>query len=148
MAYVSVPVKSDGDVLTAAFLNQLADNAQFLAGIASSINIPYVSETTAAGGNFTYRFQIRHTYRYLHYYIAQVASTSDNIDIYYDGGSIFNDGGDRTAPFAWSGHIDLDSTPGGLTIGDFYEVYVDVTQKTGSGKTTAWYLVESPNTSL
>ena len=148
MSYVSIPAKSDGDVLTAGFLNQLADNAQFLAGIAGQINIPFVGETTVAGGNFTYKYRIRHIHRYLHYYIAQVASTSDNLDVKYDGTTIYNDGGDRTAPYAWSGYVDLDSTPGGLTVGDFYEVYVSVTQKTGSGQTTLWYLLESPNTSL
>lgn len=148
MSYVSVATKADGDILTAAFLNQLADNAQFLAGIASQINIPFVGETTVAGGNFTYKYRIRHQHRYLHYLIAQITSTSDNIDIYYDGGSIFNDGGDRTATYTWSGHVDLDSTPGGLVAGDFYEVYVDVTQKTGSGVTRLYYLLESPNTSL
>lgn len=148
MAYVPLASKADGDILTAAYLNQLADNAAFLEGIASAVNVPFVTETTVAGGNFTYKYKIRHMHRYLHYYIAQTASTSDNIDVYYDGGSIYNDGGDRTAPYAWSGHVDLDATPGGLVVGDFYEVYVDVTQKTGSGISTLWYLLESPNTSL
>lgn len=148
MAYVPLASKSDGDVLTAAYLNQLADNAAFLAGIAAAVNIPFVGETTVAGGNFTYKYRLRHTHRYLHYYIAQITSTSDNIDIYYDGGSIFNDGGDRTATYAWQSYVDLDSTPGGLVVGDFYEMYVDVTQKTGSGVTRLYYLLESPNTTL
>lgn len=151
MAYVPVATKADGDILTAGLLNQLADNCQFLFGIASQINIPFVSETTVAGGNFTYKYRIRHQHRYLHYYIAQIASTSDNLDLNYNGTTIYNDGGDRTAPYAWSGHIDLNDT--GIitptpTIGNFYEVYVSMTQKTGSGVTTLWYLLESPNTSL
>lgn len=148
MAYVPVPTKADGDVLTASLLNQLADNCQFLAGIASQVNIPFVAEETVAGGNFTYKYRIRHMHRYFHYYIAQTASTSDNLDVKYDGTTVYNDGGDRTAPYAWSGYVDLDATPGGLVVGDFYEVYVSVTQKTGSGQTLLWFLLESPSTTL
>lgn len=151
MPYTPVASLSDGDVLYAGFLNQLADNCQFLAGIAGQINIPFVGETTVAGGNFTYKYRIRHLHRFLHIYVAQVASTSDNLDIKYDGTTVYNDGGDRTAPYAWSTHIDLNDT--GIisptpTVGNFYEVYASVTQKTGSGQSTLWFLLESPSTTL
>jgi hypothetical protein len=91
---------------------------------------------------------VRHTHRYLLYYLTQNASTSDSLAIRYNGTTIYSDGGDRAAPYTWSGYIDLNSSPGGLTVGNWYQIDLNITQKTGSGVTQCVYLLESPNTSL
>jgi hypothetical protein len=148
MAYTSPPTFVNGNILTASQLNLLADDVQFLAGIAGRINIPFQSIISGAGSGIDAVWQIRHTHRYLLYYITQNASTSDQMKIRYDGTEIYSDTGDRAAPYLWSGYVDLDSSPGGLTVGDWYQIDLDIVQKTGSGVTQVIYLLESPNTSL
>lgn len=148
MAYVAPPTFVDSNVLLASQLNTLGDDIAFLYSKISGANIPFVCEETAAGGGFTYVYKIRHMHRYLHYKMRQIASDSDSISIEYDNTTIYSDGGNRTAPYTWSGYIDLDSTPGGLTIGDDYEIQAHVAQVTGSGVTFLDYFLESDSTTI
>jgi len=151
MSYTSPPIFADGNLLSAAQMNTLSDDVEFLHGVVMGPNIPFCSVVSNTGGSLDATnavWMIRHKHRYLHYYISQLASQSDSLEIRYDGTAVYSDGGDRTAPWAWSGYVDLDSTPGGLTVGNWYEITVHYTPKTGSGVVQVIYLLESPETSL
>lgn len=151
MSYISLASKSDGDILTAAYLNQMANNAAYLQGLAGAVVIPFSAVQSATGSGISDIYVIRHTHRYLHYWISQTASTSDSIEIRYNGTAVYSDGGDRVAPYEWQSYIDLENlgvitpTP---TKGSFYEITFAIVQKTGAGVTRINYILESPNTSL
>lgn len=150
MSYTAPPTFSDGNLLSASQLNALADDITFLAGIAGGVNIPFLSEETGAGSGFSNVYKIRHLHRYLHYKIRQTASTSDSLEIRYNGDTVYSDGGDRAAPYEWSDSIDLDDTGiiTGLTYGNWYEVKAIISQKTGSGVSVLDYLLESDSATL
>lgn len=150
MAYTSPPTFADGNVLTASQLNTLADDVQFLAGVAGRVVIPFQSIISGAGSGIDSVWMVRHTHRYLLYYLTQNASTSDSLIINYNGTAVLNDGADHPAPYTWSGHIDLEDTGiiTGISYGSFYALDLNITQKTGSGVTQVIYLLESPNTTL
>jgi hypothetical protein len=136
--------------LTASQINTLANDVQFLAGLAAKVNIPFQSIISGAGSGIDSIWMIRHTHRYLLYYLTQNASTSDSLAILYNGTTILNDGADHPAPYTWSGHIDLEDTGiiTGISYGSWYQINLSITQKTGSGITQCVYLLESPNTTL
>lgn len=149
MPYTSPPNFSDGAILTATQLNNLSDNIEFLYGVVQGVNVPFSSlrtegiELTSANNQWT----VRHLHRYLHYRMRQITGTSSNVKIYYNGQTVFEDGGTRNAPYTWSGYIDLNSSPGGLTIGNVYDIYV--TNDFAAGNVfSVDYLLESDGTSI
>lgn len=148
MAYTAPSTFVDGNVLTASQLNILSDDVQFLFGLASRVVIPFQSIVSGAGSGIDAIWTVRHTHRYLLYYLSQNAATSDSLEIFYGGSSVYSDGGNRAAPYTWAGYVDLDSTPGGLTVGTWYELSLAIVQLSGSGVTQCIYLLESPNTTL
>jgi hypothetical protein len=86
MPYQTISTLSDGNVLSAAHLNLIADNIEFLKGISASPNVGFHSfranqETITSADAVWY---IRHRNRYLHYKISANATPS-YIRIFYNG---------------------------------------------------------------
>ncbi len=113
MAYTSIPTLSDGTILSAAYLNLLAANANYLGGLGALPNIAFRQvRTNSAGSTF---FHMRHQHRYLKAYYE--STNCDYIKIYYNGTQVMNDG-DPDAAQTYS--MDLNAL--GLTVGNWYEV--------------------------
>lgn len=146
MPYQINPTFTDGNVLLASQLQILADNADFLWNLVSGVNIPFTGDSlTASGTSRTYTF--RRQGRYLHYHFEMTTGTSDELDVRLDG---FNEAGDatnRTAPYTWSGYIDLQATTSNPAVGDDYEVFVEF-DFASAGTFLINYLIESESTTL
>ena len=115
MPYTPLTPPSDGDVLTATFLNALTANIEYLYGlIQSGINQPFASlrviaDLTAANNQWV----AQHKHRYLHYKARLLANDNDDLDIFVDNGGayakrVYHDGTTRSATYTYSGYIDLD----------------------------------------
>ncbi|MFN8493146.1 MAG: hypothetical protein U0350_36420 [Caldilineaceae bacterium] len=151
MAYSSIPTKSAGDTVRSADFNQLADNAAYVAGLADAVVIPFSAVQSGDGSGISDIWTIRHTHRWLLVRLIQMASTSDYVEVYYNGTQVFSDGGDRAAPYTWNIAVDLNDT-GAIsptpTTGNYYEITLNIGQKTGSGVTKCAMIQESTVNSL
>jgi hypothetical protein len=113
VAWTSPPTFSSGNVLSAAQLNVLSDNQEFLFGYVSGQNPGIASLVLLTDGDGF--GVIRHEQRYLHVvYLCQ-----DDIKIYYDATEVFHDG----AP---DGVVNdsaiIDLNPFSFTVGQLYTV--------------------------
>lgn len=134
MPYTSIPTLSDGSILSAAHLNLLADNANYLGGLGGLPNVAFRQvRTSDAGGTF---FHMRHRHRYLKAYYE--STNCDYIKIYFNGTLVKNDG-DPDAAETYS--IDLNAL--GLTVGQWYEIEVQ-TAFTGTGELKLKLMWQSP----
>lgn len=117
MAYTTIPTLSDGAVLSAAHLNLLADNANWLGALGGLPNVAFPQWRTSSAGSVYYH--IRHRHRYLRVYY-ETTGTCDFIKITYNGTLIKNNN-DPDAAETYV--IDLNSL--GLTVGTWYEIRVE-----------------------
>ena len=86
MPYTTIPTATDGAVLSAAYLNTLSDNQEYLHGLANRANAPFNSYEQD-DGNLDETEMIwfgRHRCRYFHYK-AHCEDDADYIRIYYNG---------------------------------------------------------------
>jgi len=139
MAWQTPPTFTDTDVLSAAQLNIIRDDLEYLYGLSQSVNIASVASRTD-GINYRY---IRHRLQYLH---IQFNSENGSGLAYYDyevkyngaiiiSGSTTAGGGganETTTPTP----VDLDVSPGSLTVGMWYPILITVT---GNGTVTGNY---------
>jgi hypothetical protein len=131
MPYTTPPTFADDDVLSAAQLNILSDNIEYLYGLSASANIPFPSTGGASGVNAT--FFIRHRSRYLY-----VRNRRDHgadpgagfqLTIDYGGVEIYDeDTGTSGVEVIEVLQIDLD--PLSLVVGTWYAI--DITFPTNS----------------
>lgn len=149
MPYSALSTFTDGDVLSASQLNTLRSNqVYFQSSIGNASGPSFVAVDTALDGTYgTWIFKRRR--RYLHYLVIILTGDVDNFDINIDGTSEFHDGTNRTTAYEYSGYIDLTATTSNPSVGDFYEVEVEIEHLAPSGGTTRiWYFIESDSTSL
>jgi hypothetical protein len=107
MPYTTIPPLADGDVLSAAHMNLVADNIEFLKGLANAPNVGFNSyrttiETLTSAQAVWY---IRHRNRYLHYKVSG-AVTPSYVRIFYNGVKFAS----HEAPGSgtgFSGYVDL-----------------------------------------
>ena len=126
MPYTSIPTLTDGTILSAAHLNILAENCNYLGGLGGLPNVAFTQwRTSSAGSKF---YHIRHRHRYLKIYYETTNSACDYIKVYMNGTLVLNDG-DPDAAQTYS--IDLNSY--GFTVGNWYEIEVQ-TAFTGTGE--------------
>lgn len=146
MAYQVPPSFADGDILSAANLNIISQNLEFFWGLVSGVNVPFTGEKLT-GSTDTRTWTGRRVGRYLHYKMRIVNGTSDEVTIRLDGNNEYGDGTNRSAPYTWSGYIDLSATTSAPDIGEFYEVYVTFAFNSGNDFRVD-YLIESDSTTL
>lgn len=128
MAWISTPTFATNDVLSAANLNILSNDLEYLHGYVSGTNPAMTSIVLTVDGD-AYAV-IRHMQRYMHIvYLCQ-----DDIKVYYDATEVFHDG-DPDGTINDSAIVDLDSF--GLTVGQLYTV--KYTMDSG----TVFYMYES-----
>lgn len=146
MAYQVNPTFTDSNVLSAAQLNILADNIAFLYSLVSGVNQPFTGETMTGSGN-SRTWSFRRQGRYLHYNMSIVNGTSDELDLRIDGNIEYTDATNRSAPFSWTGYVDLQATTSAPDIGTWYEVFAEFDFASGNDFRVN-YLIESDSTSL
>ena len=152
MAWVTNPTFANGAVLSASDLNKLSSNSAFLYGRIQGVNVPFSSlrseniSLTASNNGWA----IRHEHRYLHYRLTLVSGDidgGDDLTVRYDGNSTVVESSptELGTPQTWTGYIDTDSY--GLTVGDWYTIYV-TTDNNGTSVFSVDYLLESDATSI
>lgn len=150
MPYTTVPSWSDGDILTAADLNKLADNIEFLYGLVSGVNVPFTSDTISGSSGMlvtSRNYAVRYMARYLHYKIRVTSGETESLEILIDEVSEFSDTVDRTAPYTFEGYIDLEGIGSPPTLNQWLSVRVPIDWNVG-GSAVLDYLLQSDETSL
>ncbi len=92
-------------------------------------------------------WSFRRQTRYLHYKCEILVGTSDEIEIRVDGTAEYTDATNRSAPYSWTGYVDLQATTSAPDIGDWYEATVTFDFASGNDFRVV-YLIESDSTSL
>ena len=142
MAWTNPPTFADGDVLSAAQLNILSNNTEYLKGISDAPNAPFA--TVTAVGSTTTDFWLRHTHDHLHYKFVIENGTSDTIwiKVWNEAGTqefgdkIFNDTDKVTTTQPdWEGSYDASA----LTDDAWYRI--EVFQSFDGGSSNVMYLV-------
>ncbi len=118
MPYTTIPTLSDGSILTAAHLNLLADNSNFLAGLGGIPNLAFSHVVTSTGQSLYWH--MRHRHRYLHV-LVDWTNNADYLRIYYNNTKIHDDGDP-----SGSDSLTLDLNSLGLTVGNWYEIRAEV----------------------
>lgn len=147
MAYTTNPTFSNGNVLTAAQMNVLADNIEFLYSLTTGVGIPFTSETLTIGGdsrNWVFRRQAR----YLHYKIRSTQNDTDKLRIFVNGNAELDDGTNRIGAYTWESYIDLTGITAPPSVGAFYLVYAEFTSLAGPNEWVVDYFLESDSTTL
>lgn len=149
MAWVSPPAFSDSTVLSAAQINILSQDIEFLYGTTQGINTPFNSMVVQqlALDATNHGWWIRHQHRYFHYKIRLTNDVCNTLALYFNGSTVINDTSVRTASYTWSGYYDLNSLS--LTTGTWYKIHFVTTLPTYTFlKMSIDYLLESDNTSI
>lgn len=161
MAYTTPPTFVAGAILTASQLNTLSGDIEFLHGVASGLNVPFSSvRVTGDSINDTkVHWYIRHKHRYLHYRARVTAGDIDEFRIYYNGTRIVQDDTNRSSPYTYqstgaptatypaTSGVVIDLNGLSLTVGNWYEIYVEMTQLT-TMTASVDYILESDATSI
>lgn len=150
MPYTAIPSQSDGNTLTATYLNTVADDIEFLHGIAERPNVGFHSVYTTVDATHYYTYL--HLHDYLLYSIVAVGATGGGeseavVTISYStdgttysgltGGSISATQGTHT------GSIDVSAR----TVGDPYYIRVAV-EINDSTSVKLLYLLESTENAI
>ena len=150
MPYTSPPTFADGNILTAAQLNTLSDDIEYLYGLGDVLNVPFSAKLYAGGVNYQdqIKWKIRKRYRYLHYSFTLIAGTiNPDLRLYYNTNIIFT----VTSPTqlailqTWSGFVDLNALS--LTAGTWYDIYW-YGAPSANCQSICNYLIESSGTTL
>jgi hypothetical protein len=120
MAWPTVPSDiTDGDVLSATFLNQLAACAAFLNAVGGVPNLPF--EHIGSSRTVT----LRHRHRYFH--LIYTSSNSDYLVVTYNGTEIINNQG----PTSGTVVVDLETEIPSLVVGEWYNVVIEIANHEG-----------------
>ena len=117
MPYQTISSVSDGNILTAAWLNTLADNANFLNSLGGIPNLAFSHVATSTGQSLYWH--IRHRHRYL-YVLVSFVNNADYFNVKFNGTSVYTNGDPSGTPTI---KCDLNSLS--LTVGNWYVVQVD-----------------------
>lgn len=111
MPYTTIPTRADGDILTAAHLNLLSANQEFLYGLANQANAPFNSfrDTLSTLDDDGMVWFVRHRVRYLHYKILSYGGNWDYCRLYFNGVKV---AGNEAGATTLSGYYDLTSWAG------------------------------------
>ena len=124
MAYPTISDVDDGDILTAAHLNTLADAVSYLAALGALPNPAFFQQTSTSTSTVTYTYWARYTNRYLH--VVLNCTSGDDLKVTIDG----NDTDDNDPGDGYEDHV-IDCNGYGLTAGAFYAISVAVKAQAG-----------------
>ena len=141
MAWTTPPTFVTSNAASAAQLNILSDDLEFLQGVAAGPNAPFQSVVFTNSGTATYH--LRYRYRYLHYSYTVSVDPGDDIKIKVNGTTKVSDGAPGEATV--TSYVDLTSM--GLTPGTWYPVTVEWA-KDANSVLTVRYLVTANTTTL
>jgi len=117
MPYTAISSVSDGNILTAAWLNTLADNANYLNSLGGIPNLAFSHVATSTGQSLYWH--IRHRHRYL-YVLVSFVNNADYFNVKYNTTTVYTNGDPSGTPT-----IKIDLNPLSLTVGNWYVVQVD-----------------------
>jgi hypothetical protein len=124
MSYPTINDVSDGQVLTAAHLNLIADAVNYVAAIGGLPNPGIQQWTSTSTSTATAYYWARYTNRYLH--VVTNCTSGDDLKVTIDGNATDdNDPGD-----GYEDHV-IDCNGYGLTAGAFYAIKVDIKAQSG-----------------
>ena len=140
MAFVAPPTFADGAVLSAADLNKLSDNQEYLKGILATPNVPFlVLRPAVVGQDADGEWAFPHLHDYFHWQFIPVAQGIDRMQIWIYasdgnmqfGGPIFDSNAnpaDLAAAITagWTDSYDVSALP----IGTWYRVVVNIDAST------------------
>ncbi len=147
MAYTPPPTFVDDNVLSASQLNILADDIEYLHGLAGQVNVP--TPQLLLKDNAEHKWAVRHKHRYLvvelRYYIDTVHNAQVVFDLDY-GSNTSADNVTYTSPTnAWTDvtrTIDLDALSSAPSVGTWYEIVLQATwDGSGAAGNSAMHLV-------
>lgn len=141
MAWTTPPTFVTSNAASAAQLNILSDDLEFLQGVADAPNAPFQSVVFTNSGTATYH--LRYRYPYLHYSYTVSADPGDDVKIKVNGTTKVSDGAPGEATV--TSYVDLTSMS--LTAGTWYPVTFEW-MKDANSVCTVHYLVTSNATSL
>lgn len=152
MAFQTPPTFVDGDVLSASQLNILAENQNYLAGLATGVNPGFPQ--CNIGRESSQIFHVVHTYENV-YVWALIPDNDTKIEIYYDGdGTTGNELVYSAGPGiagVLTANVDIsdfggDGAGGGYVLGSRYEVTVSCRDRSApapAGTIALYYIAES-----
>jgi hypothetical protein len=141
MAWTTPPTFVTSNAASAAQLNILSDDLEFLQGVAAGPNAPFQSVVFTTSGTATYH--LRYRYPYLHYSYTVSVDPGDDVKIKVNGTTKVSDGAPGEATV--TSYVDLTSMS--LTTGTWYPVTFEWA-KDANSVCTVHYLVTSNATSL
>lgn len=160
MTFTPIPAVINGQILTAAHLNLLSDNANYIYGAAYAPNLPFHARCIT-GSNAAYEnngYWVRHRSNTLYYKFTSTSSSSvSTIKIYANGAQLGStiSGASQTE---WTGTRDMSAfgagdwvllyieTSGSPGVNDTFTIYYLYEQPTGSGSYTSLTTLSSGNT--
>lgn len=143
MPYTTPPTFVNGQIVSAAQLNILSDDIEFLNGVMAGPNIPFATMFwDAYSGEHTW--YVRHRHPYLHYSFTIGTDPADSVKIYFGGVLVFNDGAPGVG--AQTGSRTLSSF-GTWTVGQWYPIRFEYDKQNGS-TCLVNYLIQSASASL
>lgn len=106
MPWTTIPTKADGDVLTAAHLNLLSANQEFLHSLGNAANPPFNSfrNTVVTLDDADAQWFIRHRLNYLHARVLSYGGNWSYCRVYYNGIKVM---GSESATTSLSSNVDL-----------------------------------------
>lgn len=116
MAFTTPPTFVDGDILSASQLNILAENQNYLSGLASSTNIGFAERLLTTTANEA-EYHIVHVHDYLHVRF-NLPNTDVDLDVYYDATNVAAYDSDIEGAGDHEKNVDLSGA--GLTVGQRY----------------------------
>lgn len=137
MPYTTPPTFTTGNVLSAANLNNLSDNIEFLYGVTRQTNPATQMVEIIAGDGATAtaaKWAIRHKTDTLKFHMTMTNGTIDAMRIKYGSTTVYTDSNDRSNPYVYTGTTDISGL--GLTVGTWYVVTVEIDGEPASANNT------------
>ena len=142
MAWTTPPTFVTSNAASAAQLNILSDDLEFLQGVADAPNAPFQSLVVTADVDTTYHIRYEGDV-YFHYKYIISGADANAVDITLNGSNIYSDGVANMGTYA--GYVDITSL--GLIAGTWYPIVFQWNGKVGSTG-TVWYLLLANATAL
>ena len=141
MPYTTPPTFADGNILTAAQLNILSSNQEYLNGRLPALNPPFSSHVYTGSGEIGGQAQwwFRYTHRYMHYKFQLNGAISALLELSINGNDTILDS-TPSGLFTYEDSVDMNGYS--LTLGDWYSA--TFTGNKTSGSATAFWLFQSP----
>ena len=141
MAYPTINDVDDGDILTAAHLNTIADAVSYLSALGALPNPAFFQQTSTSTSTVTYTYWARYTNRYLH--VVTNCTSGDDLKVTIDS----NDTDDNDPGDGYEDHV-IDCDAYGLTAGAFYAITIEVKAQSGGSIGVAYVGFLSTATAL